>query len=595
LARALAAGARAVAREREALDRINVFPVADNDTGSNLTATLDRVARGVARLRSQSAADVARTAADEALMGARGNSGAIFAQFFEGFASGLGDARRAGAGLFARSVNSAAEMARGAMAFPQEGTILSVIRVWARSIEERSHAAADFADLLPGSLPAAEEALERTPDSLPQLRKAGVVDAGARGFVVFLKGVAGSLGRGQAEAPAAAAGDVVEVHLREARESILFRFCTEVLVEGTGIDRDALRRAAAPLGDSLAVVGGATRIRLHIHVNRPEDVFEIVRRFGRVEETKVEDMRSQHVGRFAEKDRVSIVTDSACDLPDAALERHGVTVVPLRLMIGEETFLDRITITPAEFQRRLREGGVVPRTSQPPPADFREVYRALASHGSPVLGVHLSSGLSGTFNAARTAAASLRGEEGLAAIEAIDSKSVSVAQGLVVLEAAKAAADGKTLAEVEAIVRRASARARILATTPSLDFLVRGGRVRGVQGIVARALGILPIITVDAEGKAVRGGAARGFSRACRGLVAKALAGTRDVPAPTFGIAHFEAPELADQIAKELLSRHPGADHFVVEVAPALAAHVGPGAVAVGFLGAETPSGIIRA
>jgi DegV family protein with EDD domain len=590
LARALLAGARSVSAQREPLNRINVFPVADGDTGSNLSATLDRVAQGVVTAPSPSADEVARTAADEALLAARGNSGAIFAQFLEGLAESLKGVRRVAPERFGRAVRAAAETAAGAMAHPREGTILSVIREWAGWVERRSAEIRDFANLVPDSIPAAREALARTPDQLPVLKEAGVVDAGAQGFVHFLEGVARSLGRfRRSESARPVPGEVVEAKISEARASVLFRYCTEVLLSADRIDRDAVRRAAAPLGDSLAVVGGALRVRLHLHVNRPEDVFEVASRFGRVEETKVEDMRAQLPGRLARPGRVAIVTDSACDLPAAVTEALSITVIPLRLILGEETYLDGVTITPREFHGMLAARRLEPRTSQPPPADFREVYRALASHGAPVLGVHLSGGLSGTLGAAQTAARSLEGDPGIAPVLAVDSRTVSVAQGLVVREAARAAAAGEGLDAVARATRRAADRARIFAAVPTLDHLIRGGRVGHLPGIVARAIGVSPILTVGPDGRAAKGGSARGFPRAVRKVVETALALTRGAAAPEFGVAHSGAADLADQVAAELLARHPGAGHFVAEVAPVLAAHAGPGVIAVGFLAAERP------
>jgi DegV family protein with EDD domain len=385
--------------------------------------------------------------------------------------------------------------------------------------------------------------------------------------------------------------DRVEARIHEARETLLFRWCTEVLLSGSGIDRGALRRAAAPLGDSLAVVGGATRVRLHVHVNRPEDVVEVARRFGRVEETKAEDMRAQRDaaggGRARPAGRVAIVTDTACDLPDSFLEREDVALVPLRLLIGDETFLDRVTITPAAFFRRLRGEGIVARTSQPPPADFREVYGALAGHGSPVVGIHVSGALSGTLSAARVAAASLRVQPGFAPVEVVDSRTVSVAQGLVVRAAARAASRGGGLAEVVRAAEDAASRVRLLAAVPSLDSLVRGGRVSPGQRRLADLLGIVPLLTVDSRGRAKPGGAARGFPRACVKLVEKSLRASRGVAAPVFAVAHADAPELAERIAGELLARRPGAEEFVVEVTPVLAAHAGPGAVAVATFAAR--------
>ena len=122
---------------------------------------------------------------------------------------------------------------------------------------------------------------------------------------------------------------------------------------------------------------------------------------------------------------------------------------------------------------------------------------------------------------------------------------------------------------------------------PSLDTLVKGGRVTAGQRALASALGVVPLLTIDAAGRARPGGAARGFSRACVKLVEKALARTRGLRAPTWGVAHFGAPRLGARIAEELTFRRPGSDAFVVEIAPVLAAHAGPGAVAVGFLGAR--------
>src|SRR5512141_683039 len=149
LARAFVAGARAVAAHREELDRINVFPVADNDTGSNLSATLARVAAAVAGSRERDVARVARLAADEALMGSRGNSGAILAQLLEGFAAGAAGASRLSTQGFGAAAATGAASARGAMAQSREGTILSVVTAFAEEAARRAPETADFAVLLP--------------------------------------------------------------------------------------------------------------------------------------------------------------------------------------------------------------------------------------------------------------------------------------------------------------------------------------------------------------------------------------------------------------------------------------------------------------
>jgi len=254
LSRAVIAGAHFVAERAEALNKINVFPVPDGDTGTNFASTLQKIAAGIARIRQRHVREMARTLADQAIGGARGNSGAILAQFFCGFSDGLPDEPRAGPAAFGSAVVKAAESAYSAIARPVEGTILTVIRDWARCIAERAEEVPDFGVLLPESLKAARASLENTPKQMKALAKAGVVDAGAQGFVYLLEGIVAYFRESARSAPAPTAPeDIRAAVFDKTPESILFRYCTEVLLEGDAIDRDALRREVALLGDSIVM------------------------------------------------------------------------------------------------------------------------------------------------------------------------------------------------------------------------------------------------------------------------------------------------------------------------------------------------------
>ncbi|HEX9149929.1 MAG TPA: DAK2 domain-containing protein, partial [Thermoanaerobaculia bacterium] len=186
LSRAVIAGAHFVGQRAEPLNKINVFPVPDGDTGTNLATTLQKIAAGIARVRERHVRRVSTAVADEALAGARGNSGAILAQFFSGFCEGLPDRPRITTSDFGDAVVRAADSAYGAIARPVEGTILTVIRDWARYVANRAKDIRDFAVILPDSLKEAKRSLENTPKQMAALRKAGVVDAGAQGFVYLL-------------------------------------------------------------------------------------------------------------------------------------------------------------------------------------------------------------------------------------------------------------------------------------------------------------------------------------------------------------------------------------------------------------------------
>ena len=189
LARALRAGALAVAREEETLNRINVFPVPDADTGANLASTLRAAAAALTTPNELTVGQTARTAADAALDGARGNSGAIFAQFLHGMAEAIGSRVSVTTREFAAAARRGADSAQQALSQPVDGTILSVVKAWAAGLEEQTARIHDFGELLSRALVQAREALANTPKQLAVLAKHGVVDAGGQGFVYFLEGV----------------------------------------------------------------------------------------------------------------------------------------------------------------------------------------------------------------------------------------------------------------------------------------------------------------------------------------------------------------------------------------------------------------------
>jgi uncharacterized protein len=584
LARAVIAGARFVGDRAEPLNKINVFPVPDGDTGTNVASTLQKVAAGVARVRQRNVREMSRVVADEAVGGARGNSGAIFAQFFCGFFEGLPDSPRIEAAEFGSAVVRAADSAYSAIARPVEGTILTVIRDWSRYLQARAGQMKDFAQLLPESLAEAKKSLANTPNQMKALAKAGVVDAGAQAFVYMIEGIVRYLREAaRREVPEAFPEEVKAAVFDRTTEAILFRYCTEALLEGDAIDRDELRRQTALLGDSIVIAGGSSRVRLHVHTNEPERLFSIVGRFAEVAQTKIEDMHAQHETRFDRNraSRVAVVTDSTCDLPITLMEELGIGVVPVRVYFGDENYLDKVTITPSEFYARFAVTDQAPKTSQPPPADFTQVFQNAATHAGALVSINLSAAVSGTYQAGIVGARPVE----KTTIEHVDSRNVSVGLGLIVRAAAEAAAAGKPAAEVSRIARDAAERTRLFIAVPTLEHLIRGGRVSAAKGLVAKILGLLPVLTLSREGAAVPAAKARGFAAARRKMMSLLFrAADAGAEGSRFGVAHCDAPTLAESIAREIRERYPESDVMIVECGPALGAHGGPGAVAVAVL-----------
>ena len=582
LRRAVIAGARFVTDRAEPLNRINVYPVPDGDTGTNMAITLTRIAHRAALGSERGARDAAVSIADEAVAGARGNSGAILAQFLTGFSEGVPAKARIDTGEFGRAVLKGSDSARTAIQRPQEGTILTVVRDWAQAVGERAAHVRDFAILLNDSLKAARDSLARTPEQLALLKKSGVVDAGAQGFVYLLEGIVRYIRDAARRAIPEPPANVAAATFDRSPESIMFRFCTEALLEGVSLDRDALRQKMALLGDSLVIAGGAAKMRIHVHTNEPELVFSQLGELATVAQTKVEDMRKQHEQRFDQSraGRVAVVTDSACDLPDAILEELGIHFVPLRVHFGMENALDRVTIKTSEFYARFAVEKQYPKTSQPPSADFRQLYESLAQHHGSIVSIHLSGALSGTFQAAVNAARDIPDTE----ILEVDSKSASVAEGLVVRAAAEAVRDGASAEEAARIAREAATRVRLYVAVPTIEHLVRGGRVSAGRGRLARALNLLPVLTIGADGKAASAGMAFGHRAAIRKMMKLAFAAAGAGDRQRFGVVHGDALESAEAVAREIRERFPSSDVIILECSPVLGAHGGPGALGVAVL-----------
>jgi DegV family protein with EDD domain len=591
LHRAVVAGSHWVRRMQESLNRINVFPVSDSDTGTNMTATLAGAASTVPGGEARDVSAASRRIADSTLLGARGNSGAILAQFFQGLAEGLEGCGRVTLSRFASAALRGADAARSALGRPQEGTILTVMSDWARQLEVAARRTADFADAFGEALGEARRSLARTPQQLRVLARAGVVDAGAQGFVHLLEGVQAFLETRRARwrelVAETAAASATEVQAHES--SMLFQYCTECLLEGEGLDRGRLRDELGGLGDSLVIAGSGSRLRVHVHTNDPEAVFGVAARQGRVASRKADDMRAQHHrawGLDGAKRPIAVVSDSACDLPDEVLQLHGIHIVPLRVQFGSESFLDGRTLTATEFYARLASSPFHPTTSQPAPADFVSLYGHLTRNHEHVLSIHLAGAVSGTLQAAERAARQVDAKR----ITVLDSHTACAAQGLVVLAAAEAVAEGLPLADVIERARRAASEARLFVGVPTLEFLVRGGRVSRGRGAVARLLGLQPILTLDAEGRPTVAGRVRGRRARLRRLLELTVAAAGRHDRPRFAVAHADAIEAARELEAGLRERFPGAEVLVQEVGPVLGTHGGPGATAVAVGGALAPA-----
>jgi DegV family protein with EDD domain len=582
LRRSLLAAAEWVGAGRDELNRINVFPVPDGDTGTNFTLTMRSIAEAIHRLRPDATlAEVAHTAAEASVMGARGNSGILLSHFVVGFREAVGERLSMTAQELAGALRRGFQRLEEALSNPREGTILTVARAAAEGAELAAEEEKDLYHVVQRTLRHSEEALRRTPELLAVLKHAGVVDAGGKGFVRVLEGIM-RLIHGhplrEVEMPrlvGAAPAAVVQVEQEED-----YRFCTEVLVRGDALPGSPeVRSAIAGLGGSVQVVRTEDLLRVHIHLDEPQRLFDLAAGWGEVLNTKADDMREQHRMLAVETSQPAIVVaDSACDLPDEVLDRYGIGLVPLQLILGDTVLEDRVAITPREFYARLRQGDVQASTSQPTPAAFAAAFEHARASADEVVAVVLSSGLSGTWANAMEA----RRTFGPGGVHVVDSRSASFGTGLLALRGAELAEEGWSGSAIAAELERIRDRSGILLTVDTLDNLIRSGRISRLKGRLASWLDVKPILTLDRKGRVEPADRVRGrdavLPRVIQIMERRIPAGTQRL---RIGIAHVDCPDVAEEVRGAVVARFEPYEVLVWPATPVLATHAGLGAWAV--------------
>jgi DAK2 domain fusion protein YloV len=289
---------------RARIDDLNVYPVPDGDTGTNLTMTVRAVVDAVDETTAASRHSLARDVSRGALMGARGNSGVIFSQIVRGAADVFGDGAPIDAQTTARAFRGASDAAYGAVRKPVEGTMLTVIREIAEEAEaQAANGATPIPELLRILVARGEDAVARTPELLQVLRDAGVVDAGGAGLLELVRGVTAAVcGEPLPEAPPRGEGIGLEAIHQELSE---YRYCTVFLIEGKRLDRAAIEAELEPLGDSMLVVGDENAIKVHLHTNDPGRALTIGTQSGTIGRVEIANMHEQTHDR---EDRLAAAT-----------------------------------------------------------------------------------------------------------------------------------------------------------------------------------------------------------------------------------------------------------------------------------------------
>ena len=577
------AGARKVIEHQVELNKINVFPVNDGDTGTNLASTIRAVVDSLHPHRSYKI--TADRIAETTLVNARGNSGIIFAQFLYGMSCETGNFKTITISQFAESIKNSVRYIYEAVANPVEGTMLTVIKDWANYIYENRHRITDFNEMFMSSLQVLNKSLIETKSKLAVLAKANVVDAGAKGFVFFVEGITDFItNRNLKELIQVKAETGLFEKIEESiPEKPDHRYCTEALIKNSKIDSKELLSTLEKFGNSIVIAGSDRMRRLHVHTDTPAELFNILRKTGTLAFQKADDMIRQSDVVYNRKWKIALVTDSTCDLDRDLIDNYQVNMLPININFGDNHYLDKITIQPEQFYTLLKENTDNPKSAQVNEKSFTNLYSHLASHYDSVIAIHLSEKLSGTFNSSQKAAQAIS-KEFNKPISVINSKNLSGALGLLVLRAAKAIETGYSHDQVVSMTQKWIKDLRIYVSVSDIKYLIRGGRVSAVKGLIARLLNINPIVSIDESGKAIVFDKAfnqKANMEKVMGYVSRLV---RERPIWNYIVLHANNSEAAAWYSEKMETLTGKRPVSVENISPVIGANAGIGAAAVALL-----------
>ncbi|MFP4020810.1 MAG: DAK2 domain-containing protein [Halanaerobium sp.] len=501
---AFLSGAKEVIANKKELNRINLFPVADGDTGSNLTRTLSVVKNEA--VKDNSLTITLNSMGEAALKGAIGNSGIIFAQFINGLKNSIEREDSINVNKFVQAVDYAVNYTYQGINNPVEGTILTVMKDWAESLKYLQNKSSDFAEVMEESLKTAAVSLKKTKTQLKVLREADVVDSGAQAFVLFLEGIVDFIKSGNLnELSKERIPEIDSIAEKEIgkEEKIDFRYCTEAYIANVDVEIDELRADISDLGDSLIAAGDKRKMRVHIHTNKPPELFIRLNKYADILDQKADDMKMQQAVKYNRKHKTAVLTDSIADLPAEYRDQHQIHLLPLNILVDGTNYLDKLTIDSQNFFDIIDDAEEYPSSAQPPIKKIEDKLNYLAEHYDSIIAITVSSKMSGTYDNLTKAAENILAEHEGLKIEVIDSRTNSGAEGLLVMEAAEQLEAGKGFAETAEYLKSIREKLYIYVSVSDFKYMVRGGRVSPLKGKVAGFLNLKPIISISREGEGI--------------------------------------------------------------------------------------------
>ncbi len=566
-------GAEKIIENSDLLNESNGFPVPDRDTGNNLSYLMEYIGRQAKK--SNNINEMMGSVSNAAIIGARGNSGAIFSQFFTGFENQSPRGESMDSETLVSCFKSGYEYAYHAIKNPVEGTILTAMRSFADSFELLLKREADLRQAIDGAFKTLVDTVKETKYTLKAQSKLHAEDAGAIAFLYFIEGFLEIImsDRIITDKSYADLGRNLEVSVdfeHSFDTDLAYRFCTEVLVKKkNSFNRTELEGFIEPLGDSLVVSENKELLRIHVHTDEPKEVVKKMSSYGSILEAKADDMEMQYSLSRKHPDEIALVIDTIADLPDEEFPDF-VYQLPMTLMADKVSYQDKRTVYPELLDKKRISSSQLNREQ------VRTFLEPIIKRHKHVVILTVSSKMSGLYE---------RYEEVIHSdpdkVTLIDTKLNSVAQGLVAHRAIELMSQTKDLKVIKEEIESAISRTKIYVSILNLDGMVNSGRLSERIGWILKKSGFLPLITINKEGEGTVEGLA--FNRKQNEkLFYKKAASIKD-KIESYALVHAYAPERVHEAAEKLTEILGKPPQYIEGISSVVINFAGIGSIAIGY------------
>jgi hypothetical protein len=565
-----------VEERKEDINKINVFPVPDQDTGNNLAKTLLGIREAIEGKEFKNLNEISERALDGALTNAQGNAGVIYTGFLAGFFSDLNE-NSLDAKKLTLAFEKGAERARQSIQNPKEGTILDVIDAVAETFKKESEEEKDIIVILKKAAENAREALLATREKMEIFRRANVVDAGGLGFLIILESYLEALEPSFAKATEGKGKPSEKV--KRFIQTLSYRYEVVCLLKNPKIEERKIREKLKGLGNCLDVVQIKDKMKLHIHTDYPDEAKNILRNAGEIQSLRIEDMAREVAGEESvRKVAIGVVTEDIVDLPRKVIERYKIETVPLVLNWPEGENLPGENIYQKMREADKRGIKEFPKTSQAISKSYSDAFEKQLDSFGKVLCVTLTSKISGCYNSAKQAEAATGKPR---RIFILDSLNAAAGQALIVLRAIELIQEQRELNEVLEEIKKLIPQTHFYALLEDPKWVEAGGRINKGQANWIRRMKKLklhPLITIK-KGKVVMAGVvfAKDMAEALYKKIAKESKDARKKGKRIRVIINhadnMEGAERLRKMLKEIKAEVP----FISLASPIICAHTGPG------------------